>query len=110
MQVEFIWDPECPNVRKARANLMRAFSRTEVPARWQEWRRDDPDAPEYVKHFGSPTILVDGVDVDELPADADGNCCRIYTGADGTISGVPSVEAIVRRLQAASDRRSCTSC
>lgn len=108
MRVEFIWDEECPNVTQARANLMRALSRADVPVRWKEWRRDDPDAPEYVKNFGSPTILVDGIDVDELSADADGNCCRIYTGADGTISGVPSVEAIVQRLQMALHQRPCS--
>jgi hypothetical protein len=98
MKVEFIWDDDCPNIKEARANLMKAFSRTDTPARWDEWRRDDPQAPDYVLGYGSPTILVDGVDVAGVPEGTDGNCCRVYPETDGSVSGVPSVEMIARRL------------
>lgn len=104
MKVEFIWDDDCPNVEEARANLMRAFSKAGVKARWDEWRRDDPVAPEYVRQYGSPTVLVDGVDVAGAGAEADANCCRIYAETDGSVSGVPSVEMIARGFQDASRR------
>lgn len=105
MKVELICDRDCPNVRDARSNLMRAFSRAGVHARWQEWDREDLDAPAYVVNHGSPTILVDGRDiisyVGEAPAAAQGTCCRVYTGEDGSLSGVPPVEWIARALAAA---------
>ena len=104
MKVEFIWDDDCPNVKQTRANLMRAFSETGMKAQWDEWRRDDPAAPDYVRRYGSPTVLVDGVDVAGAAAEADANCCRIYSETDGSVSGVPSVEMIARGLLGA-DRR-----
>jgi len=52
-RVELIYDPDCPNARQARAQLLRAFSQAGVPARWQEWCRDDPHAPDYAATVSS---------------------------------------------------------
>lgn len=52
--VELIYNHDCPNVSKARAQLMRVFAETEVPPRWAEWVRDDPASPDYVHGYGSP--------------------------------------------------------
>lgn len=93
--VDFIYDKDCPNVETARANLMRAFSRAEVPAHWQEHQIGSADAPAHVKGFGSPTILVDRVDVDGLDAGVE-TCCRIYKGG-----GAPSIELIADALKEA---------
>ena len=61
--VELIYDRDCPNVHEARTQLLHAFARAKVEARWQEWRADDDDSPARVRGYGSPTILVDGRDV-----------------------------------------------
>lgn len=100
MYVELITDGDCPNVAAARANLIEAFSVAGIDAHWQEWDRDDPDAPGYVRSYGSPTVLVDGRDV----ADGDlaqGNCCRVYRRRDGSFGGVPPVQLIAERLGSA---------
>lgn len=73
--VDFVYDQDCPNVKVARANLMRAFSRTGLSARWKEHQIGSAEAPTRVRGFGSPTILVDGVDVGGLTAGAE-DCCR----------------------------------
>lgn len=91
--VDFVYDKDCPNVRAARANLMRAFSRVGVSAGWKEHQIGSADAPARVRGFGSPTILVDGVDVGGLAAGAEA-CCRVYEGG-----GAPSVELIADALR-----------
>lgn len=94
--VELVYDADCPNVGPARTQLMRAYAMTGLPARWREWRRDHTHAPERVRKFGSPTILVNGKDI--LPAPADAACCRVYAQADGTMAGVPPVERIASAI------------
>lgn len=90
--VDFVYDSECPNVKAARANLMRAFSRAGISARWKEHQIGSPESPVHVRGFGSPTILVDGVDVGGLATGAE-DCCRVYES-----SGAPSVESIAAAL------------
>ena len=90
--VDFVHDADCPNVKATRANLMRAFSLAGVTARWKEHEIGSVDAPAHVHGFGSPTILVDRIDIGGLVAGAE-DCCRIYQGG-----GVPSVELIAKAL------------
>jgi len=94
--VDLIYDTHCPNVTKARTNLMRAFSRARIPASWSEYGICDSERPQRVRGYGSPTILVDGLDVAGLEPTAE-ECCRVYLAADGS-SGAPSVEQIVEAL------------
>ena len=90
--VDFVYDKDCPNVKAARANLMRAFSRAGISARWKEHQIGSADAPAHVRGFGSPTILVEGLDVGGLTAGAE-NCCRVYESG-----GAPGVEVIAEAL------------
>ncbi len=90
--VDFVYDKDCPNVKAARANLMRAFSRAGLSARWKEHQIGSPEAPSRVRGFGSPTILVNGVDVGGLTAGAE-DCCRVYESG-----GTPRVEVITEAL------------
>jgi hypothetical protein len=66
--------------------------------------RSDDEALE-VGFRGSPTVLVDGVD---LVADADeapiGLSCRIYRRRDGSISPTPDPDDLRAALAAASER------
>lgn len=98
MQVELIWQRDCPNVTAARQNLMRAFSQAGVPARWREWCVDEAGCPEHARAFGSPSILVDGVDVTGLSA-GNGQSCRLYQAADGALLGAPSAGVIAAALR-----------
>ena len=77
---------------------MRAFSRAGLSARWKEHQIGSADAPTSVRGFGSPTILVDGVDVDGLTAGAE-DCCRVYENG-----GAPSVEVIAEAIGRARQR------
>lgn len=96
-KVELIYDRDCPNVGPAREQLLRALTQIRLAARWREWRRDDPDAPLYVRNYGSPTVLVDGCDVQ--PCEAHAACCRIYAQPEGGQGPVPAIATIVSRLR-----------
>ncbi len=96
-KVDFIYDDDCPNVTAARQNLERAFERTGRKPVWREWRR--AESSEDFQHYGSPTILVDGVDVGANGAVKAGESCRLYHDNAGNLSGVPSVESIASKLQ-----------
>lgn len=99
MQVELVYEKTCPNIEAAREQLLRAFNEAGLTPRWREWEVGTPDAPAHVHGYGSPTILVDGVDVSGILIEGHDHCCRVYQQADGTNKGVPAVADIVRALQ-----------
>ncbi len=105
VNAELIYDGDCPNVEAARERLKSALAKGGFETRWQEWERSDAASPDYVKKYGSPTILIDGKDVGgALPGD--GKSCRVYTDSDGNLSGVPSPEAIASALSKAKESTS----
>lgn len=101
MNIELITDVQCPSVEAARAVLREALDSTGLPHEWTEWDRATEDCPQYARCYGSPTVLVYGIDVSGEGGAADGNCCRIYQDEAGKFVGVPSFASIVRALKAA---------
>ena len=98
LQIELIYDADCPNVALAREQLSQALAIVGLPQHWKEWSSDDPEMPEHARGYGSPTILVEGQDVSES-GQLDGTAgCRVYATSEG-IRGVPTVEDIVAALR-----------
>jgi len=100
IKVELIYDPDCPNVSKARAQLLCAFAESGLRPRWSEWDRGDPASPAYVRGYGSPTVLVEGKDVAGAEPSDGISCCRLYADPSGAFDGVPSVRLIASALRA----------
>ncbi len=97
-RVELIYDLDCPNVHEARNALLMGFATVGLQPSWTEWDRKSVDSPPHARHYGSPTILVDGYDVmGAEPADGS-DCCRIYDHGSGTLRGVPPITRIVAAL------------
>lgn len=99
-RVELVVDEDCPNVEAARAAVAEALARERLPARWIE--RLQPAASKDERggraRRPSPTVLVDGRDVE---AAASGTGCRIYRNAEGRLVGAPPVETVVAALRRA---------
>ena len=93
MTVELIYESDCPNVVDTRENLLRAFSEARVSPKWTEWDIASQASPARVRGFGSPTVLVDGNDV-VARASTGTSCCRLYSAADGRLTGATPVYAI----------------
>ena len=94
MRVELIYDAGCPNVAATRANLLQAFAAAKLEAKWTDWERSSPASPAYVARFGSPSVLVDGLDVEGENPTEGVSCCRLYASVEGRYSGSPAVELI----------------
>ncbi|HZO80555.1 MAG TPA: hypothetical protein VFB33_02585 [Candidatus Binataceae bacterium] len=104
IQVELIYDADCPAAGQARENLREAMLRLGLAPRWVEWERSSPDAPGRVRAYGSPTLLLNGRDLGGSEA-ADAACCRIYQPHAGQFAAVPPVELILAALREAPTRR-----
>ena len=101
--VEFIYEKNCPNVELTRSKLLQAFSKLNIKPHWQEWEINDNDAPAYVRRCGSPTILINGKDVDESSDSKNPLQCRLYAQSDNSISGVPPTDSIMNAIKAATN-------
>jgi hypothetical protein len=62
---------------------------------------EDPGAPERIRGYGSPTVLVDGRDVAGAAPFEGTTSCRLYGSTGDEPRGAPPVEAIVAALRAA---------
>ncbi len=99
MTVELIYDLACPNVSQTRSNLLQALVASGGDRHWREWDRMAAGSPRYARRYGSPTILVDGLDIAAEAAGEGAACCRLYGGAGERRSGVPSVALILSALE-----------
>jgi hypothetical protein len=99
-QIEFLYFADCPSHEEALALLREVAAELELDQAI-EVTEVRSDAEALAHHFpGSPTIRVDGVDID--PAGAEGRAalsCRIYRLPDGRVEPLPSRERIVEALR-----------
>lgn len=95
MTVQFLAFKGCPLAEPARENLKKALSDCGLSS-FEEIDILESSAPEELRGWGSPTILINGADVTGQPK---GNSvsCRVYSFP----GGVPDVECISSGLRAA---------
>ncbi len=94
MKIQLLHFEGCPNVERARVALRAAMAAEHLDQPIEEIDVETPDVPEDVRGWGSPTILVDGVDVAGA-ARSTGSSCRLY------VDGAPSTDQIRAALVAA---------
>ena len=100
MRIEFLYWSGCPSHPEARDLLREVLADRGVTAQVEEHEVTSQEEAERLAFPGSPTIRVDGADVD--PAGADGRAmlaCRIYRLPDGRVSPVPSREQLEAALR-----------
>lgn len=84
-------------MKETRIQLLRAFNQMGVTPHWKEWERNGPDVPAYIQGYGSPTILLDGVDIDQGLDNSD-RSCRLYRTNENKLQGVPPLEKLIKCL------------
>jgi hypothetical protein len=102
MRVQLLYFEGCPHVEATRRVLRRALEAARVgDVVVEEIDVEAPSTPAQFRDWGSPTILIDGVDIlgDRAPS---GRSCRLYR--DGGQAGVPSEDLIEAQLRRARDR------
>lgn len=99
-RVELLWFAGCPNHVAALEMLRSVVQEAGVDARIESIHVDDDDAAMRLRFPGSPTIRVDGVDVEPgfEPAGAFGKACRVYMTAEG-MRGLPERQWVMSALQ-----------
>jgi hypothetical protein len=96
-EVTLVYDADCANLPAARVALRAALERAGLEPQWIEYDRAAPGTPVSLLRYGSPTILVDGVDVDGEAERVAAESCRVYPSERG-LCGVPPVEALARAI------------
>ena len=105
MRIEFLYWDGCPSHPEARALLDEVLRRRAVDARVETRQVTSDEEAEALAFPGSPTIRVEGRDVDTAGASARAAlACRIYRLPDGLVSPVPTREQIEEALDAAAAR------
>jgi len=102
MKIEVLYFDGCPNYRPAVDRLKSVLSREGLQAEISEIEVTDESAAAALGFFGSPTIRVDGLDVeaDSRTFGKTGFACRRYS------DGMPSEEAIRGSLREARGNKS----
>lgn len=101
MKAQLLYFAGCPNADAARRALAGALSASGLPPRFEEIDVGAPDAPEPLRAWGSPTILVNGRDVGGEAAPT-GNSCRLYRNGGEAVSPAPSelaIRAVIERAR-----------
>ena len=95
MRIDFLFWRECPSHPEARALLREVMEERGVEADVVEREVLTQDEAQELAFPGSPTIRVDGRDVDPEGAGAPPSLtCRIYHLPDGRVSPIPSREQL----------------
>lgn len=100
MRIEFLFWEGCPSHPEALADLERLLAERSIDAVIEQREVHTEEEAVALRFPGSPTIRVDGRDVD--PDGADGRpslSCRIYLLPDGRPSPVPSRHQLEEALR-----------
>jgi hypothetical protein len=90
-RVDLVYFEGCPNATTARDNLRAAVEQAGAEFGWSEWNLMAETTPKHFRKHGSPTVLVDGIDVTGDGVEAAAMACR----ADGA----PTVATILASLR-----------
>lgn len=100
LELTLLTVPDCPNAAAFEERLAATLAdRPDVIVRRREIAGEREAAE--ARMYGSPTLLINGVDPFAALGQAPGLACRLYRDAAGRPSGAPSVEALRRALEQA---------
>ncbi len=101
MQVSFLYWEECPSHERALERLRAVMEEEGIEAEVELIEVKTEEQAKELRFVGSPTIRIDGVDIDPPSHEVYGLDCRIYYLEDGRVSPLPSEEMIRDALRAA---------
>ena len=96
VRLEFQYFEDCPNHDTLRKNMHLALQGIENDVELTEVQVVDADTAARLGFRGSPTLLINGEDVDGMPAPEETSLsCRVYP------NGIPSAKVIRRKVEEA---------
>jgi hypothetical protein len=104
-RVELLWWRGCPSWERALEMLREAMEEGDLDPDSVEVREVDSEAAADREEFvGSPTIRVNGLDVQPLEGQPTGLACRVYRRRDGRTSPLPDPEDLRQALAVTGSR------
>lgn len=95
-KIEFLYFEGCPSYKDALTNLKEALADDHIEADIEMLNVDSPDKAEQFGFQGSPSIRIDGKDLDD-ENEGFNYSCRIYT-INGEKTGIPTKEFIREKI------------
>jgi hypothetical protein len=100
MNITFLYYEDCPSHDIALDRLRQVMTEEDVSAEIEIIKVETEEQVQHLHFIGSPTIRVNGQDIDPPPSDAHyALTCRAYRLEDGRISPLPSPDMIRRTLR-----------
>ena len=94
--IEFLYFEGCPSYKKALINLKEALTDSHREVNLELINVETPGQAEKFGFYGSPSIKVDGRDLEGRCGESSYNC-RLYD-IDGELTGIPTKEYIKEKL------------
>ena len=103
MKIELLYFPGCPNYQEADALVKDALQRLAIPAEIAVYEVTTQEDAVRLQFLGSPTIRVDGLDIDpSARTNTDfGLKCRVYRSGN-RFRGIPPKELLEHAMKEAS--------
>ncbi len=96
LEIEVQYFNGCPHSKEFIENLKRALAGAEFEYAYKETLVETPEKAKAISFRGSPTLLIDGMDMEGVEAPENpGLNCRVYR------DGIPTDKEISERLKAA---------
>jgi hypothetical protein len=101
MKIEVLYVPGCPHYQPAVDRIQKLLTAASLRVNIERVRVSSDAEARALQFPGSPTIRIDGIDVEAPQGYVTGLACRLYANR----SGVPSEEILALALARASDGR-----
>jgi hypothetical protein len=95
-KIEFYYFEGCPSYKRALDHLKEIINEENIKADLKLVRVESPEDAQKVGFQGSPSIKIDGQDMEGRESDVSFTC-RIYN-IDGALTGIPSKEYIRKKV------------
>lgn len=96
LRIRFLYSEDCPSHDEALQRLRRSINAEGVDADIEIVKVENDEQAKRLEFIGSPTIIVNGHDIDQPANPYYAVTCRAYRLEDGRISPLPS-EAMIRQ-------------
>jgi hypothetical protein len=103
--VSFLYYEDCPSHGLALERVREVMAEEDTPGEVEVVRVETEEQARELRFVGSPTIRVDGQDIDPPTDSRYALTCRAYRLADGRISPLPSKGMIRRALRSPAKNR-----
>jgi hypothetical protein len=107
MTIEILYVADCPHYEAATLEISKALRQQRLSVEVKHIEIRDRDMAEALSFLGSPTIRINGVDIEASARDANGfgMCCRCYGTSNGKKAGPSAVliHSAIREIGLAND-------